>query len=82
MGEVIVVYKIMPDPEKFDSVKKGLQRLRPERVEEEPIAFGIKALKVTMAMPDSGGVQDEIEEKLRKIDGVNSMELVTFSRAI
>ena len=82
MGEVIMVYRIMPNPEKLDSVKRGLERLRPVRIEEEPIAFGLVALNVTIRMPDEGGIQDEIEERIRNIDGVDSMELITFTRAM
>lgn len=83
MGKVICVYRIMPSaPEKFDNVKKSLEELKPERLEEEPIAFGLKALKFTKVIPDESGTQDELENKLESIDGVENIETLTVSRSL
>ena len=83
MGEVICVFRIMPDsPENFDRIKKSLQELGPERLEEEPIAFGLKSLKFTKMIPDGPGVQDELENKLESIDGVDSIETIMVSRSM
>lgn len=83
MGKVICVYRIMPGaPEKFDDVKKSLEELKPERLEEEPIAFGLKALKFTKVIPDESGTQDELENKLEAIDGVENIETLTVSRSL
>lgn len=83
MGEVIVVYRIMPsDPDRFDSVKRGLEGLEPDRLEEEPVAFGIRAIRFTKAIPDRGGEQDRLEERIRSVGGVDNLELVAYSRAL
>jgi elongation factor 1-beta len=83
MGDVILVYKILPaEPGKFDGLKAGLEKLNPKRLEEEPIGFGLKALKFTTMVPDEGGKQEELEEKIRSIDGVGEIELVHFSRSM
>jgi elongation factor 1-beta len=83
MGEVICVYKVMPDsPESLGSVRKALEELKPERLEEEPLAFGLVALKVTMIIPDGSGVLEELEEKLSKIPNVNSVENILTTRAL
>jgi elongation factor 1-beta len=83
MGEVIVVYKVMPkDPGVLASMKEGLRKLGPERLEEEPIGFGITAVRFTKIIPDSGGEQDRLEERLGAVRGVESFELVTYSRAM
>ena len=81
MGEVILAMRVMPDdPGSLDKVKAGLEKLDPERLEEEPIGFGVTALKVTAIIPDAGGEQDAIEEKIRAIDGVGEVEVLQASR--
>lgn len=83
MGEVICVFRIMPkSPERFEEIKKALEELKPERLEEEPIAFGLKALKFTKVIPDESGTQDELENKLESIDGIQSVETLTVSRSL
>jgi len=83
MGDVIIVLKVMPnDPAKFASVKKSLEKLKPKRLEEEPIGFGLSALIFTTLIPDAGGTQDELEEKIRKIDGVGDFEVLRTSRSL
>ena len=83
MGEVIVVYKILPEsPEKLEQVKKGLQKLNPKRLEEEPIGFGLSAIKFTTMIPDAGGYQDELEEKIRSVKGVGEIECLRASRSM
>lgn len=83
MGEVICVFRIMPEsPERFEEIKKALEELKPERLEEEPIAFGLKALKFTKVIPDESGTQDELENKLESIDGIQSVETLTVSRSL
>ncbi|MBU0898869.1 MAG: elongation factor 1-beta [Nanoarchaeota archaeon] len=83
MGEVILVFKIMPDAlDSFDKVKSALEELKPERLEEEPVAFGLKALKATFIVPDEGGYMDELEKKLESIEGVQSVENIMTSRSL
>ena len=84
MGDVICVFRIMPDgPESFDSVKSQLQSLEPDRLEEEPIAFGLKALKFTKIIPDEvEGAMEGLEEKLNAIEHAQSVETVMVSRSL
>jgi len=83
MGEVIVVFRIMPDgPENFEKVKKACQDLKPDRLEEEPIAFGLKALKFTKIIPDGPGVMDKLENDINSIKGLGSAENILTSRAM
>ena len=45
-------------------------------IEQKPIAFGLKALIVVTIMDDKGGRSpDEIEEAVRKLPGVESVEV-------
>ncbi len=83
MGDVILVYKVLPsDPAKFDSVRAALEKLAPKRLEEEPIGFGLKALKFTTMVPDESGKQEELEGKITGISGVGDLELLHFSRSM
>ena len=83
MGEVICVYRIMPEsPDKFDQVKASLEKMKPERMEEEPIAFGLKAIRFTKVIPDQSGSQDELEKTLESVDGVQNIETIQVSRSL
>lgn len=49
--------------------------------ENEEIAFGLKALILTLLWPENKG-SDELEKKLAKIKGVNSVNVIDVRRAI
>jgi len=52
----------------------------PHSTEEQPIAFGLKALILIIGWPEN--LQPEIiETELAKIDGVNSVEITDVRRA-
>lgn len=52
------------------------------KTEQEPIAFGLKALKIIFVMDESKGSIDPLEENIKKIDQVNSVETTDVRRAI
>jgi elongation factor 1-beta len=86
MGEVAMIYRIMPEsPEVMDGIKKELDAVvksvgaELNRVDEKPIAFGLKALEIAVIMDDKSGKSGELEEKISSIPGVQSMELVDMS---
>lgn len=83
MGDVIVVFKIIPEDMKYyEKVGEGLKKLKPQRMEEEPIAFGLKAWKFTKIIPDSEGTLPDLEGKLEKTEHVKSVETVAVSRSL
>ena len=83
MGEVIVVFRILPDGiDSFEHVKKQCEALKPERLEEDPIAFGLKALKFTKIIPDGPGVMDKLENEINSIKGLGSAENIFTTRAL
>ena len=45
-------------------------------IQEEPIGFGLKALKLVAVINDAGGETDAIEGKLNAIPGVERAEIV------
>ena len=78
-----MVFRILPDSvESFESVKRQCEALKPERLEEEPIAFGLKALKFTKIIPDGPGVMDKLEEQINSIKGLGSAENIFTTRAL
>ena len=50
--------------------------------EIEPVAFGLNALKITFVMDESKGSTEYLENKIRLIEGVNSVEIIDVRRAI
>jgi translation elongation factor aEF-1 beta len=89
MGEVIALIRLMPGGVVTDKdmdaiseeVKKVVQKpVRLGRVEVKEIAFGLRGLDVTIAVPDTAGGLDPIVEKLEKIKKVDSVEVVDVGR--
>jgi translation elongation factor aEF-1 beta len=89
MGEVIALIRLMPDGVISDKdmdditteVKKVVQKpARLGRVEVKQIAFGLRGLDVTVAVPDVEGGLDPIVEKLGKIKKVDNVEVVDIGR--
>jgi elongation factor 1-beta len=83
MGEVIVLYRILPEsPEVYEEMKKAIEGLSPDKVEEEDIAFGLKALRITKVIPEADNAEETFEEKLRGIKGVKDVEMITATRSL
>jgi elongation factor 1-beta len=83
MGEVAIVYKIMPDgPEvDLDNLQKSIKETIPDyarlnKIEIKPVAFGLKALEVQIILDDKKGGAEDIERSLGEIDNVQSIEAI------
>ncbi|HIE41355.1 MAG TPA: hypothetical protein EYP80_01700 [Candidatus Aenigmarchaeota archaeon] len=75
MGEVAVVYRLIPNPEKKEEVKNKLLEEGAKDIKEENIGFGITALKVMFIMQDEAKKIEELENKLEKIGGIESIQI-------
>jgi translation elongation factor aEF-1 beta len=77
MGDVLSIIRVMPtDPEvDLKKVAAEIQKLKPRVIEEKPVAFGIKCLEVRFVRPDKEGGTDALEDQMRKIKGVESVEV-------
>lgn len=89
MAEVIITFKVMPedlevDLNKLEKESKELLNKYGEvgRTEREKIAFGLEAVKLIFVMDESKGSTDFIEDNMRNIDGVRSVEVTDVRRAI
>jgi len=82
MGSVAVVFKIVPeDPAQLSAIHEEVKKIVPmiQKTEEEDIGFGIKALQISVVMPDGPG-SFELEEKLNAITGVSRAEIISVDR--
>ena len=52
------------------------------KVEIEPIAFGLNAVKLFFIMDESKGSTESLEDQILTINGVNSVEILDVRRAI
>lgn len=91
MARVIITIKIMPS-----SPDANLDRIEQKAIQEikdfagkteikrelEPVAFGLKALKIIFVMDENLGSTEELENNISKIEDVNSVEIVDVRRAI
>ena len=77
MGQVAITFRIMPESPQVD-IKKLKHHIEAkvdvQQIKEEPIGFGLVALKVLVVMPDSKGGTDNLEKELGAIAGVASVE--------
>ena len=72
---VAITFSVMPDSpeEDMNKIRKELEKLGAKQIKENPIGFGLKALEVLFMEDDKKGIGD-IEEKIRKIKGIGSVE--------
>ena len=90
MTYVIVTLKIMPEgvDVSLSQLEKSSQQIiehyggKMQRVEKDPIGFGLVALKMTFSMDESKGSTDVLEEQLKHIPGVMNVEVVNVGRAL
>ena len=82
-AKVLAVLKVFPESNEvsLEELKKKLEQVLPEKVsinkfEEEPIAFGLKALKVYAILPpDIAGGTESLEKAFREVEGVSEVEV-------
>jgi len=81
MGKVGIAIKVMPVNPEVD-LSKILESIKAkyhvEDAKEVPVAFGLKSLDVLILTADAGGT-DKIEDFIKALDGVNSIEIVSVS---
>ncbi len=91
MAQVVVTLNIMPEsPEvNLDDIETQAKAKIAEfsgnnenKTIQEPVAFGLKALKITFVMDEDKGSTDKLEEDIKTISGVNSVEAIDVRRAI
>ena len=91
MADVIITLKIMPESPEIDlnsleeQAKNHIKEFAGNaefKTEQEPIAFGLKALKIIFVMDENKGSTESLEQKIKNVEGINSVEVVDVRRAI
>ena len=88
MGEVVASLRLLPAEAEtnLEALKKALAGKLPSGVrvykfEEEPIAFGLKALIAHLVLPENqAGKMEEVEEVVKKVEGVGEVEVLMVRR--
>jgi elongation factor 1-beta len=87
MTNVLALIKVMPKSadtnlEKLQNAisKKLPPKVSIKKVETEEIAFGLKALKLSLTLPDDSGGTDIVEDAIRKVSGVGDVQVEFCSR--
>ncbi|HWQ67436.1 MAG TPA: elongation factor 1-beta [Methanospirillum sp.] len=80
MGDVALIIKVMPESPEVDreEIKKQIRATLPrvQDIQEEPIGFGLVALKVVAVVPDAEGQTDAAEAAINAIAGVERAEII------
>ncbi len=80
MGKVALTYRIMPEGTEVDLTKlstlvKETLGSKLVKIEEKPVAFGLKALMATVIVGDRSGEGEVVESSLSSLPGVSSVEM-------
>lgn len=89
MGSMNIKLKIMPSSPETDleGIKEKAKKViednegKNPRFEEEPIAFGLKAVIITFIYSEEKSL-DPLENELREIENVSSSEIIDMRRTI
>jgi len=90
MAKVIITFKIMPESPEINlnklksAAKKKIEAFGGEvgKVEELPVAFGLKSLNIIFVMEEKKGSTEVLEDQIADIKGVKSIEVTDIRRAI
>lgn len=90
MAQVIITVKLMPTDIEVDlselekSASKEIEKFGGKigRVTQEPIAFGLKALMISFFSDESKSNLDPLEDLLRNLENVESVDIVEVRRAL
>ena len=87
MAKVVAQIKIFPTETTVDlaELRKKVEKALPPgatvaRFDEEPIAFGLVALVVRVAMPEAEGQMDRVEDALKSVESVSEIQVVNVWR--
>ncbi|MBI2564393.1 elongation factor 1-beta [Candidatus Woesearchaeota archaeon] len=94
MSRVVVTLKVMPTSPDVDldsisekAVKevKEFAEIKDDeslRVEQKPVAFGLKEIVIMFAMNESKGDTEKLEKKISLLEGVSSVEVTDVRRVV
>ncbi len=88
MAKVLVLLKVLPEDINIDleELKEKIRKALPENYEIkgydiEPIAFGLKALRLYILIPEyTEGGTDPLEKMVMNVEGVSQVEVEAVHR--
>ena len=87
MARVVMTLRIMPDDVEvdLDDLLEKIKIVIPEgtdlgATETQPVAFGLKALRMNLSRNESMGGTDDIEDAISAVEGVAQVEVERVSR--
>jgi len=87
MGKIVIAYKILPSEStvNLDVLKEKIRKQLADiasiqQFAEEPIAFGLCALKVNIVLPEKEGILDETEKLMTDIKEVGQIQTLGMTR--
>ncbi|MEM2926921.1 MAG: elongation factor 1-beta [Candidatus Bathyarchaeia archaeon] len=87
MANVLITMRVYPSDLQVDlnALKDSIGVSLPEgmsihRSLEEPIAFGLKALVLQIVAKDEAGQMENMERRIRTVEGVGEVEILMISR--
>ncbi len=86
MGQatVIVTYRITPEGLEVDieELKKSLSKFQPQKIEVQPIAFGLNSIIMVKVLPEIEGEADKLAAEIEKIKGVQTVDIIEMTRGL
>lgn len=85
VGKVIVTFKVMPSGGDVDinAIEAEVkQKIAPQKIAQEPVAFGIVSLIVTKLVEEEEGAMESTENAIRSVSGVGEVEIVEINRSM
>lgn len=86
MGEVAAILKVMPEnpdvnlDDLKETIKNAVDSESFEKIEEEPIGFGLVALIVTVVVDDGEGGSEAAEKAITDLSDVATVEVTHMTR--
>lgn len=88
MGEFVALIDVIPEETgiNFDEFVQKLKNVLPETCTIEhyevlPVAFGLEKVRVRVRYPEEWGGTDKLEEFFNRVDGIQGIEGIAFSKA-
>lgn len=90
MAKILIKIKIMPEDINIDLDKlkqkiiKVIEHFEGKigKIDEEEVAFGLKALNFEFMFDDAKTDSDIIEDNLRNIEGIGNVQIIDIRRAV
>jgi elongation factor 1-beta len=88
MGKFVALIDVVPDSTEvnFEDFIEKLKNILPETCTIEhyeilPVAFGLEKARLRVRYPEEWGGTDKLEELFSKVDGIQGIEGIAFSKA-